>query len=47
MVFDLGEFTEDTLKVLRQLAERHGLHVLDPEGEVLYLSDGSEATLYG
>ena len=44
MTFDLGEFTEDSLKKLRELAGRHELHVLDPEGEVLYLSNGNEVT---
>lgn len=47
MTFDLSEFTEDSLKTLRALAGRHGLHVLDPEGEVLYLADGNEVALYG
>lgn len=46
MTFDLAKFDEDTLKTLRALAERHGLHVLDAEGEVLYLSNGAEVTPY-
>ena len=44
MTFELGEFDEARLQQLRTLAEQHGLHVFDPEGEVLYLADGSEAT---
>ena len=43
MTFELSEFDEDRLGQLRAIAEEHGIHVLDPEGEVLYLADGSEA----
>lgn len=44
MTFELGEFDEARLEQLRAIAAQHGVHVLDPEGEVLYLADGSEAT---
>jgi hypothetical protein len=43
MTFELNEFDEERLGQLRAIAEQHGVHVLDPEGEVLYLADGSEA----
>jgi hypothetical protein len=43
MTFDLREFNEERLGQLRAIAEQHGVHVFDPEGEVLYLADGSEA----
>ncbi|MDR6841190.1 hypothetical protein [Pseudoxanthomonas sacheonensis] len=43
MTFELSEFDEERLGQLRAIAEQHGVHVLDPEGEVLYLADGSEA----
>jgi hypothetical protein len=43
MTFELSEFDEGRLGQLRAIAEQHGVHVLDPEGEVLYLADGSEA----
>lgn len=46
MTFDLSEFTGETLGVLRSLAARHALHIFDPEGEVIYLSDGSEISRY-
>lgn len=42
MTFDLNEFDEERLAQLRDIAKQHGIHVFDPEGEVLYLSDGSE-----
>lgn len=42
MTFNLDEFNEKTLSTLRELAGRHALHILDLEGEVLYLSNGSE-----
>ena len=43
MTVDLNEFDEDQLAQLKNLAQQHGIHVFDPEGEVLYLADGSEA----
>jgi len=43
MTFDLDEFDEERLGQLRSLAGQHGLCMFDPEGEVLYLPDGSEA----
>jgi hypothetical protein len=43
MTFDLNEFNEERLAQLRAIAKQHGIHVLDSEGEVLYLADGSEA----
>ena len=43
MTFDLDGFDEERLEQLRALAKQHGVHVLDPEGEVLYLADGTEA----
>jgi hypothetical protein len=43
MVFELDGFDGERLEQLRALAKQHGVHVLDPEGEVLYLADGSEA----
>lgn len=43
MTFELSEFDEERLGHLRAIAEQHGVHVFDPEGEVLYLADGSEA----
>lgn len=44
MTFDLDGFDEERLEQLRALAKQHGVHVLDPEGEVLYLADGTEAS---
>ncbi|MGH8025700.1 MAG: hypothetical protein ACREO0_03135 [Pseudoxanthomonas sp.] len=46
MTFDLSEFSEEVLSTLRTLAGRHGLHVFDPEGEVLYLSNGVDVSPY-
>lgn len=46
MTFELGGFDEERLAQLRALAAQHGVHVFDPEGEVIYLADGSEATAY-
>ena len=43
MVFELSGFDAQRLDHLRAIAKHHGLHVFDPEGHVLYLSDGSEA----
>lgn len=43
MVFELDTFDEERLQHLRDIARQHGVHVFDPEGEVLYLADGSEA----
>jgi hypothetical protein len=43
MTFELDEFDEERLGQLREIAEQHGVHVFDPEGEVLYLADGREA----
>ncbi|MFZ2237317.1 MAG: hypothetical protein WBP11_06635 [Dokdonella sp.] len=43
MTFELSGFDEERLGHLRAIAEQHGVHVFDPEGEVLYLADGSEA----
>ena len=43
MTFDLSEFDEERLGHLRAIAGRHGVHIFDPEGEVLYLADGSES----
>ena len=43
MTFELSEFDEERLGNLRAIAEQNGVHVFDPEGEVLYLADGSEA----
>ncbi|MEJ1098503.1 MULTISPECIES: hypothetical protein [unclassified Pseudoxanthomonas] len=43
MTFELSEFDENRLEHLRAIAEQHGVHVFDPEGEVLYLADGSES----
>ena len=43
MTFELSEFDEKRLGQLREIAGQHGLHVFDPEGEILYLADGSEA----
>lgn len=42
MVFALRAFDEQCLGQLRAIAEQHGVHIFDPEGEVLYLADGSE-----
>lgn len=44
MCFELNVFDEALLEDLKTLAAQHGIHVLDAEGEVLYLADGSEAT---
>ena len=43
MTFELYEFNQGRLDQLRAIAGQHGVHVLDSEGEVLYLADGSEA----
>lgn len=43
LVFRLELFDRGALQRLRDLAGQHGLHVFDPEGFVLYLSDGREA----
>jgi hypothetical protein len=43
MTFELSEFDEIRLDQLRIIAQQHGVHVFDPEGEVLYLADGNEA----
>ncbi len=43
LVFRLDLFDPGTLQRLRHLAGQHGLHVFDPEGHVLYLSNGREA----
>jgi hypothetical protein len=43
MTFELREFDAERLRHLRAIAKHHGVHVFDPEGQVLYLSDGSEA----
>ncbi len=43
MTVDLNGFDEGRLAQLKHLAQQHGVHVFDPEGEVLYLADGSEA----
>ena len=43
MTFELDQFDEARLEELKTIAGKHGVHVLDPEGEVLYLADGSEA----
>lgn len=43
MTFELSGFDENRLEHLRAIAEQHGVHVFDPEGEVLYLADGSES----
>ncbi|GGY78180.1 hypothetical protein GCM10011613_23470 [Cellvibrio zantedeschiae] len=44
MVFELSEFDAERLQQLRAIAKHHGVHIFDPEGYVLYLSDGSEAS---
>ncbi len=44
MVFELSEFDEERLGQLREIAKQHAVHIFDPEGEVLYLVNGSEAT---
>mgnify|MGYP003418440575 FL=1 len=44
MTFELGEFDDERLKHLRAIARHHDVHVFDPEGQVLYLADGSEVT---
>ena len=44
LTLELGEFDEDALAQLLQIAREHGVHIFDPEGEVLYLADGGEAT---
>lgn len=46
MTFDLSAFDGERLGILRSLAARHALHVYDPEGEVVYLSDGTEVARY-
>ena len=43
MTFELSEFDVERLQQLRAIAKLHSVHVFDPEGHVLYLSDGSEA----
>lgn len=43
MTFELGEFNAERLRHLRTIAEHHGVHVFDREGQVLYLAEGSEA----
>ncbi len=43
MTFELSEFNQGRLDQLRAISEEHGVHVLDSEGEVVYLADGSEA----
>jgi hypothetical protein len=43
MTFELSEFDAKRLNQLRAIAQQHGVHVFDPEGEVLYLADGREA----
>lgn len=43
MTFELSGFDEERLQQLRAIATDHGVHVFDPEGQVLYLADGSEA----
>jgi len=43
LVFQLDLFDPGTLQRLRDLACQHKLHVFDPEGHVLYLSNGREA----
>lgn len=43
LVFRLDLFDTGTLQRLRDLAGQHSLHVFDPEGHVLYLSNGREA----
>ena len=44
MSFELREFDENRLEELKNIASQHGIHIFDPEGEVLYLADGSEAS---
>lgn len=43
MTFELSTFDAQRLQELRALAKHHRVHVFDPEGHVLYLSDGTEA----
>ncbi|MCS3809782.1 hypothetical protein [Xanthomonas sp. 4461] len=43
MVFELDAFDEERFQQLRDMAKQYGVHVFDPEGEILYLADGSEA----
>lgn len=44
MSFELREFDENRLEELKNIASQHEIHIFDPEGEVLYLADGSEAS---
>lgn len=43
LVVELSGFDAERLQHLRAIAKHHGVHLFDPEGHVLYLSDGSEA----
>ena len=43
MTFELDGFDAERLEKLRAIARHHRVHVFDPEGEVVYLTDGSEA----
>ena len=43
MYFESSRFDEEALAKLRHCAAAHGLHVFDAEGDVVYLSDGTEA----
>ena len=47
MTSELSEFDEGRLQQLRQIAVQHGLHIFDPEGEVLHLADGNEDRTQG
>ena len=44
MTFELSQINADRLQQLRAIASQHGLHVFDPQGHVLYLANGVEAS---
>ena len=44
MTFELSEFDAERLRHLRAIAAHHGVHIFDPEGEALYLADGSDSS---
>lgn len=43
LTFELATFDDERLQHLRAMAKHHRVHIFDPEGHVLYLSDGTEA----
>jgi hypothetical protein len=44
LVFKLAALNEQVLKFVRETAGRHGLHLFDAGGDVLYLSNGKEVS---